>query len=361
MRSAKTVLTVWLLLFPLALTARADFVDALLDDLAGTDAAKRPIARQALARVNDPRVTQAVIANAANPLNPLDIRVGCVNVIRLQKLAEGTDTLLLLTTDTTLAVPLRGYAAVGLAELTGTKNVDLFLKLIRGDEIPAMKHAAAQALGSTGDATVIPRIVELFDDPKVAVFAVVALSTTKNPDIVPILIDKLTTDNVLLRNTIITSLGQIGDKRAIEPLIALLKTSNELQKIYVLKALGSFDDPVVTTSLAELLSSKTSSYNVRMNALLALEKIKAPATFSTIVAVATGAGEDVSLRMTATRVLGNFGIDAMPTLINLLDDKALTNSAVLALSKITGAFYGRDRERWVQYYNEHKKDQTPKP
>ena len=341
------------LLMLLTGSLRGDMVDDRLEDLVGTDVARRRIAAEVLQHLPDPRVTKAMASLPLDPLNPLDARVACVNIIRFQKLTDALETLAQLATDKAQPVALRAPSVVGIAELSGAKHVDLFIEMVRTEELSLMRAAAARALGSTGDPATIERIGALLDDPKAAPHAAAALGETENPIAVPLLTAKLGTENLALRNTIIEILGELKDPRAVAPLIALLEEKNELQSVYVLKALGNFDDPTVISKLVEVLSTRQASMNLRMNALLALEKIHNPAVLTNISAVASSQGEDMSLRMSATRALGSFGIDAMPALIILLDDKGLSNTAALALTKITGSFFGKDRDRWVQYYKEH--------
>ncbi len=68
------------------------------------------------------------------------------------------------------------------------------------------------------------------------------------------------------------SLGKIGDKRAVDPLIKALRDSNEDVREDAAEALGEIGDPRAVNILSELVHDEDKI--VRKRAKEALEKIK---------------------------------------------------------------------------------------
>lgn len=335
-------------------SARADKVDDLIKDLGSGDSAKELQAVIFLKQMQDPRVTKAVIARAADATAPLSVRRQCIDVIREQKLMEGLGTLLDIAGNAGQPPAVRDPAIIGVVVLSGSEHVGLLIKLIREDQSPLIRETAAAALGIIRDPKIIPQVTTLLDDPKTAPYGVAALSAIGDTSVVPNLIDKLKTDNAALRNTIIEALGRLGDKRAVAPLLELLKQDNEYQKVLIIAALGKINDPAVVSRLTALVSDKAASESVRTRALLSIASLKATTALSTVAGVATSPAEKIRVRQAAISTLGSLGDTAIPALIPLLDDKALSGDAALALGHITSVYLGTDRAAWTQWYNDYK-------
>ena len=86
------------------------------------------------------------------------------------------------------------------------------------------------------------------------------------------LIACLRSENPVTRQTAIQALGQIKDSRAIEPLIAALKDTSPDIRLAVVQALGQINDPRVVKPLISALSDD--DVRIRDSAILALKTFK---------------------------------------------------------------------------------------
>lgn len=342
--------------------ACADQVDTLLEDLASGDKNKQVVAAVLLKKFRDPRVAQAAIVRAGDAGTPLAVRKPCIQLIRDQRIEAGLETLLKIAQNVEEPFAVRGPAIYGLVDLSGSKHVELLLKFIREDKSENVKRSAATALGATKDAKVAPKALELLDDPKTARYGLIAISIMGEKSAVPKLVKLLKTDDQNLRYTVIDALGELADKRAVAPMLELYDgDENPHQRGLILRAFGKIDDPQVVSKLSALAGDKKNSQNVRTVALLSIGELKAKGALSVVSAVASGPTEQVILRQVATRQLGKLGDEAIPTLISLLDDKAVASDAALSLRQVTGVYFGVDRARWTAFYKEYKKRKERQP
>lgn len=90
------------------------------------------------------------------------------------------------------------------------------------DEHPGVRGAAANALGQLGDPRAVPFLQPLLVDahPQIAVWAAFAL-TRLGSDYFDRLVAALAADEVEVRRSAVLALRQLGDPRAIEPLLRL--------------------------------------------------------------------------------------------------------------------------------------------
>ncbi len=126
------------------------------------------------------------------------------------------------------------------------------------------------------------------------------------------------------------ALGQIGDKRAVEPLIAALE--NEDIRSYAAKALGQIGDNRAVEPLIATLKSEDKAWRGREFATEALGQIGTPATETLIAAV-----KDRDFRSSAAEALGKIGAKrAAELLITALKDESgqVRSSAAEALGNI---------------------------
>ncbi len=87
-------------------------------------------------------------------------------------------------------------------------------------------------------------------------FAAERLGTSKSPDAVPALIEALKSDeDLFVRNAAAQSLGQLGDSRAVEPLISVMLKDIAVRE-QASKALADIDGPIVETRLKSLAHDK---------------------------------------------------------------------------------------------------------
>jgi len=137
----------------------------------------------------------------------------------------------------------------------------------------------------------------------------------------------------LVRWGVVEALGEIGDDRAVEPLIKALK--DEDVRMVVLWALGNIGDERAVKPLIEVLKGDgTPNYSVIWRATDALVTIGEPAVEPLILALKD---EDVVVRDVAASALGKIGDGrAVEPLINALNDvdREVRTGAVYALGRI---------------------------
>jgi len=143
------------------------------------------------------------------------------------------------------------------AALESTKSPDAIDGLVQAlqDHDMSVAAAAAAALGEIGG----ERTVE----PLIAVLNVAAIGGAVNAALDFIFknattaerqpIEKIVALANFVRVAAIVSLGQIGDKRAVKPLLALLKDDDELISVVAIEALGSIGSMEAVVPLCERL------------------------------------------------------------------------------------------------------------
>ncbi|MEQ8221265.1 MAG: HEAT repeat domain-containing protein [Candidatus Eremiobacterota bacterium] len=87
---------------------------------------------------------------------------------------------------------------------------------------------------------------------------------------VPLLIDTLSTDDDRLRRNAVIVLGRISDTRAIEPLVVMLGSNDELTGVYATQALWRIGEPAVLPLVSSLSSE---DYQIKLNAVKTLGRI----------------------------------------------------------------------------------------
>ncbi|MBI4650010.1 HEAT repeat domain-containing protein [Candidatus Desantisbacteria bacterium] len=134
----------------------------------------------------------------------------------------------------------------------------------------------------------------------------------------------------------IKRLGEIRDKRAVNPLIKLIKNDSTDIKIASIQALGEIGDTQAVEPLIDVFKNDLNKY-VLMTVRAALSKLKKNDEPVLNYFTPFTQNKDKDLRVYAARSLGNAGDkDAADILINMLKDKEISvrDSAAEALGKI---------------------------
>ena len=119
--------------------------------------------------------------------------------------------------------------------------------------------------------------------------------------VVVALIARLKDENAGVRRAAASSLGRIGDPRAVTPLIAVLADSDAEVRAEAVDALSNFEDPRTITPIAALLKDPVT--DVRHNALNALSRFDRGVPTAPVVALLDDPDADV--RREAVNVLDN--------------------------------------------------------
>ena len=169
----------------------------------------------------------------------------------------------------------------------------------------------------------------------------VALGEMKDKGAVEPIIALLKDKDMRVRKAAVEVLGEINDKRAVEPFIALLKNKRSNVRVEAADALGEMKDKRAVKPLIALLKYKDWDYrdwDIQIAAMNALGKIGDPRSVEPLVAVAKAKGKDSmdrKIRSIAVRALGEIKDKrAVEPLIALLKDKDMRRVAVRALGEI---------------------------
>ena len=134
---------------------------------------------------------------------------------------------------------VRMCAAVGLGKIRDVRAVKPLIEALRlKTRWRGAEGSAANALVEIGEPAVEPLIAVLKDsDENVRNLAIVSLGDIGDARAVEPLIAVLKDSDANVRNLAIVSLGDIGDARAVEPLIHALKDSNKKVRSFAAKTL----------------------------------------------------------------------------------------------------------------------------
>jgi HEAT repeat protein len=223
-----------------------------------------------------------------------------------------------------------GAAATALAKVRGV-GVDA---LVRGCYCPDgdVRGAALSSMGLEGlQAAVEPALYNLrplADSQKGPAMKALGLLKAKRavPVIIPFLKDK---DN---RETAVTALGQIGDQRAVEPILATLMETEKRYRNAAILALGRIGPPAFPALIRELRSPEVLLRRAAADALVGSDS---PQVSSALMAALRDSDEEV--RASAARSLGWQGnVEAVPALVAAVSDSSwrVVDAAVSALGDI---------------------------
>jgi HEAT repeat protein len=198
---------------------------------------------------------------------------------------------------------------------------------------PDIQYEAAGALGDIGDPRAVdPLITALKNDEFSGVRWKAAESLSRiGPPAVDALIGALQHSDDDVRWKAAIALGEIGDQRAIEPLTGLLRDDDRFVKSRAAAALGMIGEPAVPPLISAL---REGDGNLRWGAAIALGKIRDPRAIEPLIRALTDKYENV--RAEAATSLAAMGKDALEPLLRFLQysDKSLRIDVVPALGEL---------------------------
>jgi HEAT repeat protein len=156
------------------------------------------------------------------------------------------------------------------------KSVPTLIEALSQD---STRWTAINLLGRIGDPAAIPSLIKMTERKDAASAALRALAPIGGSEVVPVLLEGLTADlaqneerqAMFLQRDLVESLGAIGDNRAVNPLIRILRT-NKGPTYAAARALGRFRDPRVRDCLRTAIA-ETPDWEVYRAARLSLERI----------------------------------------------------------------------------------------
>ncbi len=192
---------------------------------------------------------------------------------------------------------MRRQLAHALAELKVTQAVEPLIAVL-ADEDKEMRADAVQALGVIGDTRAREPIFHLFchDTEYVRAAALVALARLRDGRVFDTLMDTLIRRETppgrhglpiaMEKATAIRGLMDLGDQRAVEPLLALLEKEDSYVCSTIIEALAKFGDLRAVEPLIRLLTAENGSHSheVRRSAIQALGDLSDPRAVEPLIA-----------------------------------------------------------------------------
>jgi len=263
---------------------------------------------------------------------------------------------------------VRVCAATALGGIADPAALDGLIAAL-ADEDEDTRMTAAMGLGQKKNERAVDALLEAFD--RVFPATAYALGETRSPRAVDWLIPRLEDPHTIV---VIQALGEIGEARAVSPLLTLLK--DRQVRSAVAEALGKLGDPRAVGPLIECLKDENRWCDGPI--ALALKRIAAPDTVERLVRALDS--RDVNRQRGATVALGAVGAvepltealrkpdaevrrlaaillmhlkdpETTDPLIDALQDEseAVRLYAAEALKAITGQDFGQDHARWAAW------------
>jgi len=176
----------------------------------------------------------------------------------------------------------RQYALYSLAALKARQALPTMLRLLK-DEEPMTREAAADALTRMEHAPAVPGIIAHLKDenPRVRQAAIQHLSSLGSAEAIPALLPLMTDHNFSIQVNAIWALGALKAREAIPGLLRLLEDEEPNVRAPAVSALGQVEAREAIPRIRELLKDKSS--NVRDRAIYALGSLRAKEAIADIV------------------------------------------------------------------------------
>ncbi|MCY3553523.1 MAG: HEAT repeat domain-containing protein [Candidatus Poribacteria bacterium] len=276
---------------------------------------------------------------------------------------------------------VRQEAAIALGKIKGQKVVDPLLDVLRSDKYETTRLQAAVALreiqaGDKGLVDIVKKGLGSFDDGyevqsvqaqvigalikdgniPTAEFALNALKSaddewtrwalvhilgaTAKKVAVDAMLEELKHPSYVVRRRAAESLGGFKERKAVEPLIAVLENRDEMKSIRAAAAfsLGALKDERASAPLLAALEDENAE--IRLQAAAALGKLKDAKAVSKLITMVENPLETDAVRNTAVAVLGNIGVttnkEIEAVLLRALDSRIgnISKNAIVALGKL---------------------------
>ena len=276
---------------------------------------------------------------------------------------------------------VRQEAAIALGKIKGQKVVDPLLDVLRSDKYETTRFQAAVALreiqaGDKGLVDIVKKGLGSFDDGyevqsvqdqvigalikdgniPTAEFALDALKSaddewtrwalvhvlgaTAKKVAVDAMLEELKHPSYVVRRRAAESLGGFKERKAVDPLIAILENRDEMKSIRAAAAfsLGALKDERASAPLLTALEDENAE--IRLQAVAALGKLKDAKAISKLIAMVENPLETDAVRNTAVAVLGNIGntsnTEIQTVLLRALDSRIgnISKNAIIALGKL---------------------------
>ena len=252
--------------------------------------------------------------------------------------------------------PFDEYAATALSTASVEKSdEDLLIAALKEDRAWRIRLLAAQTLGKIGGKRVIEPLIHALQDSAWQVRKQAAGTLENSPDnrVVEPLIHALQDSAWQVRQQAVETLGKIGDRRAAEPLIRALQDEEWRIRLLAVKTLGKFRDRRAVEPLIAALQDD--EWRIRLLAVETLGKFRDRRAVEPLIAALQD--EAYGVRYHAVVALETFRDPrALGPFIELLNsrDVQLQRRVMMALKKITGKDLSTDPDAWRKWWEQNQ-------
>jgi HEAT repeat protein len=206
---------------------------------------------------------------------------------------------------------------------------------------------------------VLVAVSPLLKDPASVTSAIRILGFVGGPAVIPPLAKQLEEGKASNRRTVIRALGNIRHADAARALVAFYPKGNEAEKVDVLEALSQHPHPDAVALLIAQMEDAKAFAAVRRRSALSLGILRAPTAVMPLRTILLNTAESDGLRLTCVQALGNYSDRddaAVAGLIGALADRKMAEESALALSRITRRYFGTNKEKWTEWFQQWRQD-----
>jgi HEAT repeat protein len=242
------------------------------------------------------------------------------------------------------------FGAKSLGKLKDKRAIPVLLNVLKNEQNPSIRKYAVQALGQIGGAELVEPLIEaLKTNSKIQASISNALGELGEVAVLPLL-ELLNTDDSnkdydRVKAYAAHALGKLKDKRAVEPLIAILNTETDDNKVRknVAYALGSIGYPQAIEPLIKSFSTSTFK-ETRSSIIQALGTLGGEQSLPIIVEAVYDKNHKVQrAAILALSILGNDL--ALSELLKIIENKQLTKN--IRVDAISALYKFADNEHIV--------------
>lgn len=181
-------------------------------------------------------------------------------------------------------------------------NVDDLIQQLNHGDVYVCMHAAKK-LGDIGDARAVQPLISILNDEEAGIRAADALAQIGKPSVESIIV-AMKSENPIARRNAAIALGKIGDNRGVNSLIHALRDNDLIVRRNAAQALGEIQDTSAVKPLINALSDKVPI--VRRYAASALGEIEDKRAVAPLTSALTD--NDAIVRINAAAALNRMGI-----------------------------------------------------
>ncbi|MFB0560775.1 MAG: HEAT repeat domain-containing protein [Candidatus Lokiarchaeia archaeon] len=225
------------------------------------------------------------------------------------------------------------YSRWDLGRIKNAKNIEELIKVLNHEKNPKIRRTAAEYLGDLKDKRAVEPLIQTLknDEEDIRAEAAKALGSIKDLRAVPPLIQALKDENWEVREDVAWALGKIGDTRAVEPLLQALKDESNEVRTVAAEALGGMGDSRVVPDLIQALKDEEAW--VRMSAASQLGRLGDKRALQPLLGALID--KDRRVRSLAASALGKIADESVVNpLIQMLEEDVNQAGAAYVLGEI---------------------------